>query len=34
VDGSGMVHSWPWGEHRPYEYGITENLKRRIFAEQ
>jgi hypothetical protein len=34
VDGTGMVHSWPWGEHRTYEYGITENLKRRIFAEQ
>jgi hypothetical protein len=34
VDGTGMVHSWPWGEHRTYGYGITENLKRRIFAEQ
>jgi len=29
-----MVHSWPWGEHRTYEYGITEHLKRRVFAEQ
>jgi hypothetical protein len=29
-----MVHSWPWGEHRTYEYVIAENPKRRIFAEQ
>jgi dienelactone hydrolase len=33
VDGTGMVHTWPWGKHRTYEYGITENLKRRVFAE-
>jgi hypothetical protein len=29
-----MVHSWPWGEQRTYEYGITENLRDRIFAQQ
>ena len=34
ADGTGMVHSWPKGEHRTYEYGITENLRRRVFAEQ
>jgi hypothetical protein len=34
VDGTGMVHSWAWGEDRAYEYGITENLKHRIFAQQ